>query len=293
MQSSQFCGLTVSGFLRRVFAVMRTESDENTDENRTDKEPAAALSAAAEQIRRKEKENTNAMFQIEWKGRSAWLEAVVFDMDGLMFDSERVVMYSWDEAGKQMGYGPLGHNIYHTLGMGAESRERYFKKTYGADFPYEQFKQLYRDAFYNYADEEGIPLKPGLRELLDFLKEQRIPAAMATSTGSSDVKKRLDREGLEPYFQVIITGDMVKETKPSPEIYEKACRALGADPARTIALEDACNGIRSAYGAGMLPIMVPDLQKDFSEVENMLSGKMGSLTEVRRWLEDCCLHVTV
>ena len=89
------------------------------------------------------------MFRIEWKGRSAWLEAVVFDMDGLMFDSERVVMYSWDEAGKQMGYGPLGHNIYHTLGMGAESRERYFKKTYGADFPYEQFKQLYRAAFYN------------------------------------------------------------------------------------------------------------------------------------------------
>ncbi|MDO5345876.1 MAG: HAD family phosphatase [Lachnospiraceae bacterium] len=228
------------------------------------------------------------MIRIAWKGRPALLEAVVFDMDGLMFDSERVVMYSWDVAGKQLGYGPLGRNIYHTLGMGAKSRERYFRKTYGEEFPYEAFQKCYREAFYAYADTKGIPVKPGLRELLDFLKEQGIPAAMATSTGGQDVRKRLGREGLESYFQVIITGDMVKETKPSPEIYEKACRALQIEAAHAIALEDACNGIRSAYDAGMLPILVPDLQTDFSQVEELLYGKMASLLEVRKWLAQCC-----
>lgn len=226
------------------------------------------------------------MLQVTWNGRPACVEAVVFDMDGLMFDSERVVMLSWDQAGKKLGYEEFGQNIYHTLGMGAVSRERYFRKTYGDAFPYGQFQRLYREAFYDYADTKGIPVKPGLRELLEFLREAGIPAAMATSTSGPDVKKRLERENLEPYFQAIISGDMVKETKPSPEIYEKACRALGVDPARAIALEDACNGIRSAHGAGMLPILIPDLQKDSSEVDGLLYGKMDSLLQVRDWLAE-------
>lgn len=226
------------------------------------------------------------MIRAMWNGRQACVGAVVFDMDGLLFDSERVVMLSWDLAGNRLGYEALGQNIYHTLGMGADSRKRYFRETYGEAFPYEQFQKLYREAFYDYADTHGIPLKPGVREVLEFLREERIPAAVATSTGGQDAKKRLAREKLEPYFQAVISGDMVKETKPSPEIYQKACRSLGADPAHTIALEDACNGIRSAHGAGMLPILIPDLQKDSSEVDGLLYAKMDSLFQVRDWLSE-------
>lgn len=225
------------------------------------------------------------MLQAEWKGKKALVEAVVFDMDGLMYDSERVVMRSWDEAGAQMGYGKLGDNIYYTLGMGAGERKAYFMAKYGAAFPYQTFQTLYREAFYRISDTEGIPLKPGLRELLCFLREKAIPVAMATSTGGSDVKRRMERDALESFFQVIVTGDMVKKTKPSPEIYEKACRMLGSTPSRSIALEDACNGIRSASGAGLLPVMIPDLQKDSREVDDLLYAKMDSLTEVREWME--------
>lgn len=226
------------------------------------------------------------MLQVEFNGKRIDLEAVVFDMDGLMFDSERVVMYSWNAAGEQLGYDGLGENIYHTLGMGAALREQYFMKKYGPAFPYEQFKTLYRDAFYDYADRNGIPVKPGLRELLRLLKESGLPAAMATSTSAPDVKRRLEREGLEPYFQVIITGDMVKKTKPSPEIYQKACQELKVNPTHAIALEDACNGIISAHDAGMYPVMIPDLQKDISSVEPLLFAKMESLHEVADWLRE-------
>ena len=227
------------------------------------------------------------MRQVEFNGKRMELEAVVFDMDGLMFDSERVVMYSWNVAGEQLGYGNLGENIYHTLGMGAALRERYFKEKYGSSFPYERFKELYRDAFYDYEAREGISVKPGLSELLQFLKEKQIPVAMASSTSGPDVKRRLKCERLEGFFSAVITGDMVRETKPSPEIYQRACHALQVNPAHAIALEDACNGILSAHRAGMCPIMIPDLQKDTSAVEQLLFAKMETLQEVADWLKAC------
>lgn len=224
------------------------------------------------------------MLHVEKNGRKICLEAVIFDMDGLMFDSERVVMHSWDVAGEKLGYGPLGHNIYHTLGMGAALREQYFRNTYGETFPYEQFREIYREAYYAYADQYGVPVKEGLLELLQLLKELKISAAMATSTASWDALKRLRKERLEEYFQAIITGDMVTETKPSPEIYEKACKALEVEPTHAIALEDAWNGILSAHRAGMHPIMIPDMQKDSGPVEQYLLAKMDSLCEVADWL---------
>lgn len=226
------------------------------------------------------------MLNVEKNGKRICLEAVIFDMDGLMFDSEKVVMYSWDVAGEKLGYGPLGYNIYNTLGMGSELRERYFMSTYGENFPYERFKEVYRDAYYQYADTKGVPMKEGLVELLELLRELKIPAAMATSTGAWDALKRLRQDNLESYFQAIITGDMVTETKPSPEIYEKACRDLEVKPSHAIALEDACNGILSAHRAGMHPIMIPDLQKDVSSVEQYLYARMESLSEVAGWLKE-------
>lgn len=227
--------------------------------------------------------------RVEWDGKQFCLEAVVFDMDGLMFDSERVVMHSWNVAGEKLGYGPLGENIYNTLGMGSGLREQYFKKTYGEAFPYQKFQEMYREAYYEYADIHGVPMKPGLIELLELLKELEIPAAMATSTGAHDARRRLQQDDLEPYFQVIVTGDMVTETKPSPEIYQKACRALNVLPEHAAALEDACNGILSAHRAGMHPILIPDLQKDFSAVEGCVFARMDSLLETVSWLKKCAL----
>ena len=103
------------------------------------------------------------------------LAAVVFDMDGLMFDSERIVQISWNVAGDRLGYDRLGDNIFNTLGMNAARRKKYFSDTYGADFPFETFQVYTREAFQQEVNTNGLPIKTGLIELLTYLKETGIP----------------------------------------------------------------------------------------------------------------------
>lgn len=214
------------------------------------------------------------------------IKGVVFDMDGLMFDSERIVKYSWDVAGERMGYGKLGDNIFHTLGFNVEKRKQHFQERYGEDFPFERFRDEYRKAFWEYENEHGLPAKKGLHELIEVLQNRRIPMAVATSSSHEYALKNLRREKIEDCFAAIITGSMVSEAKPSPEIYLKACQSIGVEPGMAAALEDSYNGIRSAKGAGMITIMIPDLLRDSAPVEHLLDGKMESLLDVAKWIEE-------
>ncbi len=215
------------------------------------------------------------------------LQAIVFDMDGLMFDSERVIQYSWNVVGQRLGYGFVGDdNILNTLGFNRDTRERYFKERYGCDFPYEDFHDAYRIVFREYVKDRGLPVKEGLYELLEVLKDRGIPAAVATSSGYEHALENLKSKEIDHYFQTMITGNMVTQAKPAPEIYLKACKALGVEPARAVALEDSYNGIRSAHNAGMCTIMIPDLLNDTSPVEDCLDCKMDSLLDVAAWLRD-------
>ena len=124
------------------------------------------------------------------------LQAVVFDMDGLMFDTERIVQYSWDVAGERLGYEKLGQNIYHTLGMNRAGRQVYFQKKYGMDFPFDTFRAYNREAFFARVQKEGLPVKPGLYTLLDFLKNLHIPMAVATSSGGDYARDNLEQAGI-------------------------------------------------------------------------------------------------
>lgn len=206
--------------------------------------------------------------------------AVVFDMDGLMFDSEREVQYAWDVTGEELGYGKLGHNIYHTLGMDRQGRERYFKERYGDDFPVERFQQRYREVAIAYARKRGIVAKPGLYELLEAVRARGIPAAVATSSSREHAYRNLEGSRTLPYFQAVICGNMVTEAKPSPQIYLRACEALGVRPQEAAALEDSYNGLRAAAAAGMKAIMVPDLQTDDAPVRDILYARVKSLLDV-------------
>lgn len=213
------------------------------------------------------------------------LQAVVFDMDGLMFDSERYVQKSWDQAGEILGYGPLGHNIVNTMGLNRDDREKYFKKHYGQEFPFLKFMDTYRNAYYEMSKDSGIPAKEGLHELLNLLKRHGIKMAVATSSSQEHAFGNLKREGIRDYFQMVVTGNMVKRGKPEPEIYLTACKGLDVAPEKAIALEDAANGIRAAYRAGMMPVIIPDLVKDTSLVDNLLFGKYKSLLDFAKELE--------
>lgn len=211
-------------------------------------------------------------------------EAVVFDMDGLMVDTERVIKYTWDVTGKKMGYENFGDHILHTLGKSRAQRDAYFLKTYGKDFPLQEFLDGYRKVYAEYEREHGIPPKKGLTKLLETLSERGIPMAVATSTHSEHALPLLQRQGVLDYFQTVVTGELVTRGKPDPQIYRMACKRLGVDCGRALALEDSYSGIRSAAAAGMKVIMIPDLLTDEEPVRECLFGKMESLEAVAEWL---------
>lgn len=223
--------------------------------------------------------------KMEKKKSGFYPEAVVFDMDGLMFDSERIVQESWNKAGEKMGYGLLGdENIHFTLGFNRERRKIYFREKYGADFPYEEFQDLYAGIYNEYVKEKGVSVKKGLYELLEVLENRGIPRAVATSSSRENALENLKRAGILEKFQAVVTGDMVREGKPSPEIYITACRKLKVPGEKAVALEDAPNGILAAKKAGMHTVFVPDILEDCSGFPCVPDRKAESLQEVAMWL---------
>ncbi|HJB18729.1 MAG TPA: HAD family phosphatase [Candidatus Bariatricus faecipullorum] len=214
------------------------------------------------------------------------LDALVFDMDGLIFDSERVVQRTWNDAGEQLGYGKIGEHIYNTLGFNVKRRKEYFQGVFGQDFPMDDFNRITRARFQEIVAEEGLAMKPGVRELLNWAHSRGIKTAVATSSRrvySTDLLKRAD---IWKLLDGAVFGDMVTNAKPDPEIYLTACSLIHAVPARSVALEDAPAGIRSAHAAGMIPVMVPDLVQPDEETLRLCAGKFESLLDVIPYLED-------
>lgn len=214
------------------------------------------------------------------------IEALVFDMDGLIFDSERVVQRSWNHAGEVLGYGKIGEHIYHTLGFNVVRRETYFKSVFGNDFPMEEFNQITRKKFYDIVEQEGLPVKEGVRELLEYAVKHQMKVALATSSRREYSTKILTDAGLIDYFDGCVFGDMVKHAKPDPEIYLKACESIHMNPEVCMALEDAPAGIRSSSAAGMLPVMIPDLVEPDEEIQKLYYRRFDSLLEVISLLEN-------
>lgn len=221
------------------------------------------------------------------------IEAVVFDMDGLMIDSERIVQMTWSIAGERMGYGKLGEHIYQTLGFNVKKREAYFKHVYGDDFPFEVFRLETKKAWNEYVKRQAIPAKKGLYELLEALKQRNIKMGVATSSSREYAMKEIMDKGIDAYFDGFVFGDMVKEGKPAPEIYLRACQQLQVNPANALALEDSIHGIQAAHDAGMRSIFVPDLVNDSSLIDEWIDAKLMDLYEVKEWIinqNDLCEH---
>ncbi|GEM_PF-240305 len=216
-------------------------------------------------------------------GNPKRIEGAVFDMDGLLIDTERIVKIAWEQAGKEYDFPEAVDAYYHCVGLNAEGDHAYFLKRFGKEFDYDGFRGRAR-ALAHEALADGIPVKEGVKEILKMLKSRGIKLAVASSTREVTVRDELSRAGLLEYFDVVITGDMVTKGKPAPEIYEKAMEALGLDKSVCIAFEDSRNGIRSAYRSGIFPIQIPD-QIPANMETNALSWKtFDSLTTAKDWL---------
>ncbi len=212
-------------------------------------------------------------------------QAVVFDMDGVIFDTERLVIEFWKEVAKKHNIPNVEHTCIQCLGTNRVRTREIFLENYGADFPFDPYRAEVTELFNTHYKGVPLPTKPGVRELLSYLQEQDIKVGLASSTAQHLVRDELGTAGLLPYFQTLVCGDMVEHSKPAPDIFLKACEILNADPTKSIAIEDSFNGIRSAHCAGMTPIMVPDQVQPTDEIRTLAFHVMPSLLDVLNWLK--------
>ena len=209
------------------------------------------------------------------------IKAVVFDVDGVLFDTERLTQQTWLTVSRELGWPQVGEAYLEFVGQNRADIHQKMVDRFGVEFPREHFMRTCSSYSQARMEREGVPMKPGVREILDFLKDRNIPTALATSTSGERTARRMEMTGLGPYFSAIVTGDQVEHSKPDPEIYLRACRALGVSPEQAVAVEDSRNGILSAHGAGMQVIMVPDMIPPTPELDAMLLTRRASLLEVR------------
>lgn len=213
------------------------------------------------------------------------MKAVVFDMDGVLFDTERLVSNAWRLTAEKMGLEDIETAIFDCAGYNHASTKKYMENRYGSSFSYEAFREDYRKNYYSFVERDGFPVMAGVPEMLQFLKSQGARIAMATSSKREGALANLKRTGLTDYFEIIVAGDMVKKGKPDPEIYETACRELGEEPSEIFAVEDSFNGVRSAKGAGMKVIMIPDQVKPTEEILRLVFKRFDSMHEFQNYLE--------
>lgn len=212
------------------------------------------------------------------------IQAVVFDMDGIIFDSEAKVVECWVETAEKYGIKDIEALCHKCLGTNSAETKRIALEFYGDDFPYDEYKAEMSALYHERYDGGRLPMKPHVKELLEFLRENGIRVALASSTRTQVVHDQLRDAGIISYFDKLVCGDMVGRSKPAPDIFLRACEELGVEPSSALAIEDSYNGIRSAHAAGMHPVMVPDLAPPTAEMEQLADVILPSLKEVIEYI---------
>lgn len=209
------------------------------------------------------------------------MKGIIFDMDGIMFDTERLMIDAYDYSGEKTGIGKAGFMAIRTLGMNIERSRIEWEKEYGDAFDFEKSSAATYEFLDNFYARHKVPVKKGLYDLLDYLKGEEYRIAIASSSNSDVVMHHLKDAGIAEYFEQVISGELVEKSKPSPDIYLKACKRLGLEPSECYALEDSKAGLISAYRAGCKVIMVPDLWEGDQEIEDILYAKCKDLEQVK------------
>lgn len=197
--------------------------------------------------------------------------AVVFDMDGVIFDSERAVLAVWQELAAELGLGEIEAVFRRCIGTNKARTREILCDAY-PELDFAAFDAETRRRFQARHSHGRLPVKPGATEILRALRERGVSLALASSTDSAVVRQELDEAGLLEYFGTVVGGDQVTRSKPDPEIFLTASEKLDTPPERCFVIEDSFNGVRAANAAGMRPVMVPDMVSP--------DGEMASLAEV-------------
>lgn len=213
------------------------------------------------------------------------IKAVIFDMDGLMFDTERLSKELWRELAEKRGYNFEDDFFDQMVGLDLEATKKAFKEDYGQDFPYLEMREEKNHLLEKHVKEKGIPLKEGLRETIAYLKENQYLTAVASSSFREKIEFYLESAGLKEKFDYLIGGDEVAKSKPEPEIFLKGINGLGVSRDEALVLEDSAHGVLAAAKAGIRVILIPDLVEHPPEIEDLVYKKLNSLREVKIELE--------
>ncbi len=212
------------------------------------------------------------------------IQGVIFDMDGLMFDTERLFSHYWTDACRDFGIPRKEEFVQAVRGSSGEKMLSCVRRYYGPGLDAAAFCRR----CYEYVDDylkTTVPKKKGLDELLGWLQKRQLPAAVASSTYRSLVERNLRTAGVEGFFRQVITGDQVEHGKPAPDIFLKAAGALGLEPQTCLVLEDSFNGVRAGAAAGCVTVMIPDLSRPTPEILALCSACLEDLGQVPAFIE--------
>ena len=208
------------------------------------------------------------------------IKAVIFDMDGVIFDTEMVYLKVWSKVFEKYGY-KMTKDIYSSvLGTGRGNVKKVFLSCFGNDLPIDDM-YIEKDENLSKEVDKGIPLKHGVYEILEYLKENNFKIALATSAITERAFKQLEQANIKNFFNAVVCRDEVKETKPNPDIFLKTADKLSISPEQCIVIEDSSAGIEAAFNAGMIPIHVVDLKEADEEILSKAYKSFNNLNEIR------------
>ena len=214
------------------------------------------------------------------------IKAIIFDMDGLMIDSERVTFECYQEILKGMNL-TMDEEFYKTLlGKPLKGIYQRFYDVYGNDFPIEDVIKDVHALMAKRFETEGVPIKTGLKSLLEYLKENNYFTIVATSSNRDRVDTILSQAQITDYFDDSICGDEVTKGKPNPEVFLKSCQKLGVNVDEAIVLEDSEAGIQASYDAGIKVICIPDMKYPEKQYEEKTFKILKDLNGVTEYLKN-------
>ena len=209
-------------------------------------------------------------------------KAAIFDMDGLILDSERTVLSCWEKIGEKYGFKDIVSYGISVIGKNKKATIDEFERIYGE--PGDRYERELREIYNGLAQKGEVPLKPHTLELLESMKNAGMKIAIASSSTREEVTTQMEMLGALKFFDTCVCGDQVTKSKPDPEIFLLACDALGVKPEEAVGLEDSFNGVRACKASGLYTIMVPDIIRPDDEMKGLADVILPSLKEVQAFL---------
>ena len=213
------------------------------------------------------------------------IKAVIFDMDGILIDTERISFNAFKEVLKGYNY-EMSEEFYLTMiGRNVKSIKEVMLSEYGSSFPFDEIYEKKVKIAVETIDRDGVIIKPGVHELVDYLKDNNYRIAVATSTRKERAHYLLEQIGIKDKVDYIICGDQVVNSKPDPEIFLKAAKGIGIEPQNCMVIEDSDAGILAASRAGLPGINVPDMKKPDENMKKLAFKICSSLLDVKTYME--------